>query len=255
MPTDTPYAGAALYGVLACAAILLGGRLVGPSQGARRGLQGVFASVGAGFLIGLGALGALPEALEHASTPLPPLLVALGALCLMLWLHRFGHAHQHDHGHHPDEHAHAHGDGAELSLYDARMAVGGLALHSLLDGVAVSAVLANERELGFFVAFFVLLHKLPEGAAAAALTYASGGQSGTARRGVWVVAGASLLGALAIFVVGPVLTYALAVTAGVTTGVGIGIASHLRKQGALAATLGVSSGALLFWLAEVFLHH
>ena len=66
---------------------------------------------------------------------------------------------------------------------------------------------------------------------------AAGSPAGAAP-GVWIVAAASLLGALAIFVVGPVLTYALAVTAGVTTGVGLGIASHLRKHGAVTATLG-----------------
>jgi zinc transporter ZupT len=195
--------------------------------------------------------------------------VAASTLCLMLWLHRFGHTHAmtahgqapaHDHDGHGHRHGHdPHGPheqsaDVELSLHDARMAVAGLALHSLLDGVAVSAALANQRSLGLFVAFFVLLHKLPEGAAAAALTYASGGQSSAAKRSVLTVAAASLVGALAVFVVGPVLTYALAVTAGVTTGVGLGIASHLRRQRARDAIFGVGGGLLLFAVAEWLLH-
>jgi zinc transporter ZupT len=95
---------------------------------------------------------------------------------------------------------------------------------------------------------------LPEGAAAAALTYASGGQSQTAWRGVSIVALASLLGALAFFVVGPVLAYALAVTAGVTTGVGLGIAGHLARERSRSALLGVIAGAVLFAAADMLLH-
>ena len=270
---DTPYAGAVLYGLLSAAAILLGGGIIGQTPSMKPSLRYAFGSIGAGFLIGLGCVGALPEAIEHAASPLMPVLTAAGTLALMVWLHRFGHAwtsgphHGHAHGHehgHGHEHAHGHGHGhehhghseqpAELSLYDARMAVAGLALHSLLDGVAVSTTLSSEGGIGVFVAVFVLLHKLPEGAAAAALTYASGGQTSSARRGVGVVAAASMLGALAFLLVGPVLPLALAVTAGVTTGVGLGIAGHLGRENKGRALLGVLTGALLFAAAEVLLH-
>ncbi len=248
MTTDIPYWAAALYGGLAAAAILLGGGLVGPARKSGNLAAGLLASVGAGFLIALGLVGALPEAFERFSSPVVPGLLALASLGLMLFVHRAGHLHgTHAHGGHTDA-------PPELSLYDARMAVGGLALHSLLDGVAVSAALASHRELGFFVAFFVLMHKLPEGATAAALTYASGGESGVARRGVVLVAFASLLGALAIVVVGPVLGYALAVAAGVTAGVGIGIATHLFRHNAGKAALGMLAGALVFALTEWLLH-
>jgi zinc and cadmium transporter len=254
---DTPYAGAVLYGLLSAAAILLGGGIIGQTPSMKPSLRYAFGSVGAGFLIGLGCVGALPEAIEHSSSPVVPALTAAATLALMVWLHRFGHAWTKD-SHHGHAHAHdhrAHSEPpAELSLYDARMAVAGLALHSLLDGVAVSTTLSSEGGIGVFVAVFVLLHKLPEGAAAAALTYASGGQTSSARRGVGVVAAASMLGALAFLLVGPVLPMALAVTAGVTTGVGLGIAGHLGRENTPRALLGVLTGALLFAAAEVLLH-
>lgn len=260
MTTGIPYWVATLYGCLAAAAILIGGGLVGPARarGRGRGIEGTFAALGAGFLVALGALGALPEALEGNVSAWLVSALALAALGGMLWLHRLGHhGASAQHAHH-DQHAHdphARQPAPELSLYDARMAVWGLALHSLLDGVAVSASLATgKRELGLFVAFFVLLHKLPEGAAAAALTYAGGGETRTARHGVWIVAAASLCGAFAIFAVLPVLTYALAITAGVTVGVGLGIASHLRKHGAGRALAGMSAGAGLFAITEWLLH-
>jgi zinc transporter ZupT len=260
--TGIPYWAAAVYGLLAAVAIMVGGGLVGPRHAPGRSLHGVLAALGAGFLVALGALGALPEAIEHAGGVRLPLLIAAVALAGVLWLHRFGHAGAHpaphapahDHTHVDDHAAHDHQHAEELSLYDASLAVWGLALHSLLDGVAVSAALASRHEQGLFVAVFVLLHKLPEGAAAAALTYASGGQRDRARRGVMIVALASIVGAFAIVFIEPVLPYALAVTAGVTIGVGLGIASHLLRHHALRALGGMAIGALLFALTELLLH-
>jgi zinc transporter ZupT len=104
------------------------------------------------------------------------------------------------------------------------------------------------------VAFFVVLHKIPEGATAAALTYASGGDVKRARRGVLLVATASLLGGLTIFAVRSVLGYALGVAAGVTTGVGIGIATHLLRHDRKSASLGLALGVALFAIGEWLLH-
>jgi zinc and cadmium transporter len=279
MSTELPYWVAALYGVLAAAAILLGGGLVGPFRARGLEARSGLAALGAGFLLALGALGALPEALEQAEAPLVPLLLALASFGGMLLLHRFGHGdphtepphhghdhghgHGHDHGQDDHEHApgqkpsvahHAHAHTQELSLYDAHLAVAGLTLHSLLDGVAVSAALASQHELGVLVAVFVLLHKLPEGATAAALTLASGGQAQDVRRNVLVVALASLLGALAVFVVGPYLVHALAITAGVTSGVAIGIAGHLLRHDRTKPLLGLLAGVALFAVSELLLH-
>ena len=267
MSSELPYWVAALYGVLTALAILLGGGLVGPFRG--KGLHAAcsLAAIGAGFLFALGLLGALPEALEMSEAPVLPVVLALGSLTAILFLHGFGHrGDSHSHSHEADAEAHAHtghgqaaphARGHELSLYDAHLAVAGLALHSLLDGVAVSASLQSREELGMLVALFVLLHKLPEGATAAALTLASGGLARDLRRNVLIVAFASLTGALAVFVVGPYLVHALAITAGVTTGVALGIASHLlrnqQKRG--QAIWGIACGIALFAVSNVFVHH
>jgi ZIP family zinc transporter len=144
---------------------------------------------------------------------------------------------------------------AGLSLHDARLAVAGLALHSLLDGVAVSAALASRRELGIFVAVFVVLHKIPEGAAAAAITYASGGEARDARWAVVCVALATALGAMTIFAVGPLLALSLSAAAGVTSGVGVGIASHLEQHDARRGRIGIALGVSLFMLSEWLAHH
>jgi zinc transporter ZupT len=305
MPADVsiPYWAAALYGLLGAAGIIAGGFFVGRDTLARRSAKGVWPGVGAGFLIALGVLGALPDACERVGSIWIGGGLALAAFLTVLFAHGAGHREAdhvadgapgagHSHGHsrenedrahdtaraadsrehshahassHPN-HAHAHarastdtshghtGAHAGLSLHDARLAVSGLALHALLDGVAVSAALASLQELGLVVAFFVVLHKIPEGAAAAALTYASGGEAKRARSGVLLVAAASFLGGLTIFAVRTVLGYALGVAAGVTAGVGVGIATHLLRHDRKSGAIGLALGAGLFALGELLLH-
>jgi zinc transporter ZupT len=250
MPSDIPipYWAAALYAFTGAGAILVGGGVVSRDKVAEHSARGVWPALGAGFLIALGALGALPEACERTGSMLIGVALAAPAFLAILLAHGAGHR---DAGHA----GHAHGAQAGLSLHDARLAVSGLALHALLDGVAVSAALASQRELGLMVAFFVALHKVPEGATAAALTYASGGDARRARRGVGLVAAASLAGALAIFAVSPILGYALGVAAGVTSGVGVGIASHLFRHDKYRALIGLTLGALIFALGEWLVHN
>ncbi|HEY2733055.1 MAG TPA: hypothetical protein VGI70_03680 [Polyangiales bacterium] len=249
MTGELPYWTACLYGVLGAGAIAIGGGLIGRGGAISREPQGLVAGMGAGFLIALGLFSALPDACARSASV--PLAIGLAVLTFaaVLLAHRAGHGHaEHEHGHeHPQGRA-------GLSLHDARLAVAGLALHSLLDGVAVSAALTNGAELGIFVAVFVVLHKVPEGAAAAAITYASGGTPRAARLGVSCVAFAAALGALTIFAVGPLLAFALSIAAGVTSGVGVGIASHLVKHRAPRGRLGLGFGVSLFVLSEWLLH-
>ena len=246
MPSEItiPYWAAALYALVGAGAILLGGGVVAGDAVARHSARGLWPALGAGFLIALGALGALPEAIERTGSLAVGGGLAAVSFLAVLFAHGAGHRGS----------GHSHGTHADLSLYDARLAVSGLALHALLDGVAVSAALASQRELGLLVAFFVALHKVPEGATAAALTYASGGDARRARRGVALVAAASLAGALTIFAVAPVLGYALAIAAGVTSGVGVGIATHLMRHDLRRALAGLALGALIFALGEWFVH-
>lgn len=263
MPHEIPYWAAGLYAVLGAAAIALGGGLVGSGRFAEQSSRGVWPAAGAGFLIALGVLGVFPEACEQLGSI--PLAGALAALAFGGLLFAHGMGHRETHAHPAGAHGHGtvgsagagdrlHGAHAGLSLHDARLAVIGLALHALLDGVAVSASLATEHREGILLALFLLLHKVPEGATAAALTYASGGAKRTARLGVTFVAAASLLGGLTIFVLTPVLSYALALTAGVTAGVGVGIATHLLKADRRRALWGFAIGAGLFTLSETLLH-
>ncbi len=254
-----PYWAAALYGLLGAAGIVAGGTFVGRGTVRQLSTSGVWPGVGAGFLIALGVLGALPDACERIGSNLVGGALALVSFLGLLFAHGAGHRDaNHGHSHGGGSHgggSHGGSSHAGLSLHDARLAVAGLALHALLDGVAVSAALASLQELGLVVAFFVVLHKIPEGATAAALTYASGGEAKRARGGVLLVAAASLLGGLTIFAVAPVLGYALGVAAGVTAGVGVGIATHLLRHDRNRAALGLALGAALFAVGEWLLDH
>jgi zinc transporter ZupT len=250
MTNELPYWTACLYGLLGAGAILLGGGLVAKGRLNAGRPHPVLTGMGAGFLIALGALSALPEAYARSGSVLHTLVPALLAFAFVLFVHRLGHR---GHGAESATHGH-HGAHAGLSTYDARLVVAGLALHALLDGVAVSAALADRRELGIFVAVFIVLHKAPEGAAAAALIYASGGKPRAVQLGVVALAIASAVGALTIIAVGPMLTAALSVAAGVTSGVGVGVAGHLVKHRTRGAYVGLAAGMLLFVLCDALLH-
>ena len=244
MTSALPYWVALIYGAVGAAAVAVGGGLVGARSRDSHESHGILPAMGAGFLIALGAFSALPEALELGPSRALTVGIAVATFALVLVAHGVGHRRLTDH---ESEHGGGH---AGLSLHDARLAVTGLALHSLLDGVAVSAALAERRELGLVVAAIVVLHKMPEGAAAAALVYASGGSPARVRRSVWLLAVTTALGALTIFAVGPLLGLALSLAAGVTTGVGVGIAGHLLKHRTRHALVGVVAGAMLFALSE-----
>ena len=248
MASESPYLVAGGYGALAALITLLGGWLVRPRErGAPWAATSYLVPVAAGFLLALGGLGALPEALEHWDSPWIPCTVAFGVAALTLVIHRLGHA-----GHDHDEDHQDHGQAPGLSLHDARMAVGGLALHAFVDGVVLGAAFVGGG-LGYLAVFAVLLHKLPEGATAAAITYAGGGDRGQARRGVIVVALASLVGAVTISALQPMLPYAQPLVAGFTIGIGLGIAGHLKRGPLLRPALGLLLGVLLFVATEYLL--
>jgi hypothetical protein len=135
MPAETsiPYWAAALYGLLGAAGVVVGGSLVARDKLAHQSASGVWPGVGAGFLLALGVLGALPEACEWIdSVPIGAALAAASFLAVLFAHgaghresggHRHGavghqrgagrgggeieHEHEHEHGH---AHAHEHGE-------------------------------------------------------------------------------------------------------------------------------------------------
>jgi len=97
------------------------------------------------------------------------------------------------------------------------LAVVGLGVHTLFDGVAIAAGFMVSPALGAVIFIAVLLHKLPEGFTIASIMLAGGHSRGAALGagallGVLTLTGALLTGLFA----GAHVAYALALSAGVT---------------------------------------
>ena len=138
----------------------------------------------AGVMLGIGLLHLLPHAYYQLRSIDATVSWALGGFLLMFFLERFFHFHHHDtpeelaasleHGAHSNDHAHAHDHGGHGHATDAVQAhpfswggaAVGLALHSIIDGVALAAAVAAEEQhehglalAGFGTFLAVVLHK------------------------------------------------------------------------------------------------
>ena len=172
-----------LFAVLAGAANLIGALVVTTRRGwSPRALQTIVA-FSAGFLIAVALAGLLPEALaEHGESAA---LVALAGYVLV-------HLTQHVLG----RHFHFGEETHEVSRFAGFAALGGLMLHTFVDGVAIASGFQVSPELGLLVFLGIFLHKVPEGLAISSLFLASGASRRQALTAAVVLAAATVLGAL-----------------------------------------------------------
>src|SRR5271169_6467618 len=164
---------AALLGLTAAAANVLGGSLVTHREWSRRYLN-YFIALGAGFMLATALLEMIPESLKlrsnsaagfDASTDTVFLLVLGGYFLVHFFEHTVApHFHFGEETHH-HEMSHAHASYAALL---------GLVIHTFFDGVAIGAGLLVSTWLGGLIFIAVFLHKIPEGFTVASLMLASG---------------------------------------------------------------------------------
>ncbi len=160
-----------IYAVLVVLSSLLGGFLPALIRLNHTRLQLLLSGIG-GLMLGIGLFHLLPHSLNaEVSIDRAVWWLMLGLLTTFLLIRVFS---SHDHGHSHDAHAEAGGHGCShedphrLSGSKYRW-VGialGLSLHTLLDGVALSAAVLSDSQhmsgaifLGFAVFLGVLLHK------------------------------------------------------------------------------------------------
>jgi zinc and cadmium transporter len=170
------------YCVLIVAASLAGGLLPWLVKLTHRRMQLTMSFVG-GLMLGVALLHLLPHAVAKGVTLDTAVWWTLGGLLAMFLLIRVFHVHAHEHGeaaeeehqhnhdHHSHEHCdHGHSHSAELTSERNFSWVGlafGLALHTIIDGLALGAAVAAEADeaehgwalygVGAFLA--VALHK------------------------------------------------------------------------------------------------
>jgi len=202
-----------------------------------------FVAGGAGFMLAAAFVRLLPES---AHVPHAFLFVLIGYFGVHLFEHTVA-----PHFHFGEE---IHTE-ALLRPAAGMLAVFGLGVHTLFDGVAIAAGFMVAPTLGLLLFFAVLLHKVPEGFAVASIMLATGRSREAA-----VAAGATLGLSTLVGAVGTTLFagryvgYALALSAGVTIYVAASdLIPEVNREGGPALAWTVFGGLLLFTCADWFL--
>ena len=243
MLTYVAFAAVAAAGDLAGAAVVMATHRHG---GAR---LRYFVAAGAGFMLAAAFVRMLPESahVEHAF-----LFVLLGYFGVHLFEHTVA-----PHFHFGEEIHHE----ALLRPSAGYLAVLGLGVHTLFDGVAIAAGFMIGPSLGVLLFLAVLVHKLPEGFTVASIMLASGHSRARAVGAAGLLSALTILGALATtFVARHHMGYALAVSAGVTIYVAASdLIPEVNREGGPALGWTVFGGLVLFalvdWLLSAFVAH
>lgn len=208
-----------------------------------------FVAAGAGFMLAAAFVRMLPESshVDHAF-----LFVLLGYFGVHLFEHTVA-----PHFHFGEE---VHRE-ALLRASASYLAVLGLGVHTLFDGVAIAAGFMIDPRLGIVLFLAVLVHKLPEGFTVASLMLASGHSRARALAAAGLLGALTIFGALATaFVAEHHIGYALALSAGVTLYVAASdLIPEVNRVGGAALGWTVFAGLLLFvavdWLLSQFIVH
>jgi zinc transporter ZupT len=234
---------------VAAAADVAGAVIVTTVHSKRHAPLRYFVAGGAGFMLAAAFVRMLPEA---TNVPHAFLFVLLGYFGVHLFEHTFAPHFHFGEETHPE---------AMLRPAAGWLAVIGLGVHTLFDGVAIAAGYMVSPTLGGLLFLAVLVHKVPEGFTIASLLLAGGHSRATAiaaggALGLLTLGGALLTGLVAVQHVG----YALALSAGVTIYVAASdLIPEVNREGGPALAWTVFAGLLFFigadWLLSAFVSH
>ena len=198
-----------VLGIVAALADVFGGFLLVRRHWEQRYLR-YFVALGAGFMMAAAMLEMIPESFQ-----LRPLGGVLGAPLLILVGFCIVHLLEHTitpHFHFGEE-THHH---EMVSRHTSYSVLGGLAVHSMFDGVAIASGFALSTWLGWVLFIAIFLHKVPEGFTIASVMLASGSSRRTALFSSIIVAAATIVGVLVITVAPRLVAFGLPLSAGVT---------------------------------------
>ena len=148
-----------------------------------------------------------------------------------------------------------------ISPKTAYTAIGGLLLHTLFDGVSISAAAQVDFKLGILMFVAVFLHKFPEGFTIASMILASGKGFKEVIIATSLVGLTTLIGVLGFYFLGTnvelAVAYALPLSAGVTLYVAasdlIPEVNHHGGKNPLVS-LSVFAGVAMFFIMHFALH-
>jgi zinc transporter ZupT len=230
---------------LASLATLLGGWGVVRFLQGRAQFMRLLSGVAAGYLLSVTVVRIIPECLEARGGESNAWWVLVGYLLVHVMEHGIT-----LHFHYGEE---THADGSPLS---GMLALVGLSLHSLMDGVAIAAALATHSNLGPLVVLGILLHRIPEGGTIASIFLVRG----FGNRGALLAAGTLALAALAGSAGQALLDLPTGPILGLTAGLALYVASsdllpEVQKVSGLRGTMALLSGVGIFLLSSRLLPH
>ena len=234
-----------VFASLAAAGDVVGSAIVARAHRGGQAPLRYFVAAGAGFMLAAAFVRMLPES---AHVPQAFLFVLIGYFGVHLFEHTVA-----PHFHFGEE-THS---GAILKPAAAYLAITGLAVHTVFDGVAIVAGFMVAPTLGVLLFIAVLLHKVPEGFTVASITLASGRSRGAALAAGAALGSLTMLGAVATtLLAGRQVGYALALSAGVTIYVAASdLIPEVNREGGPALAWTVFAGLVLFAGADWLLGH
>jgi zinc transporter ZupT len=231
------------FAAVAAAADVAGAMIVTTVHKRRHAPLRYFVAAGAGFMLAAAFVRMLPEATH---IPNAFLFVLLGYFGVHLFEHTFAPHFHFGEEIHPE---------ALLRPAAGWLAVAGLGVHTLFDGVAIAAGFLVSPALGGVLFLAVVIHKIPEGFTIASIMLAGGHSRAAAlgaggALGVLTLGGALLTGLVADRHVG----HALALSAGVTIYVAASdLIPEVNREGGPALAWTVFAGLLFFVVADALL--
>lgn len=147
----------------------------------------------------------IPESFRLSAT-ITPILILVGYCILHLMEHTITPHFHFGEETHPEEF---------LSARTGYSVLGGLAVHSLFDGVAIGSGFTLSHWLGWLIFIAVFLHKTPEGFTIASIMLASGRGVRMALNASFLLATTTILGVLVIELLPGFVKFGLPLSAGV----------------------------------------
>ena len=234
-----------LLAPLASLGTLLGGWGVVRFLQGRASFMRLLSGVAAGYLLAVTLVRIVPECLEPANGgDGNAIWIVMGYLLVHVVEHGIT-----PHFHYGEE-THAGSKGSGL------MALFGLSLHSLMDGVAISAALLTHSNLGALVFLGILLHRIPEGGTIASIFLSRG----FGNRGALLAAGTLAAAALAGALGQELLKVPVGPTLALSGGVALYVASsdllpEVQKEPGWKSTASIMGGVAVFMATTVLLPH
>lgn len=241
----TPNLAGLLFSAAAALATFLGGFLVTASGERYRTSVKYFMAVGAGFLLSVVFLEAVPRTYRELNEGF-----ALWFLGGYLLIHLVEHTWV-AHFHFGEE---VHSEEVILTRSGPAASIG-LAVHAFFDGFSITAASQFSLAVGALMFVAIGLHKLPEGFTVASLNLAAGRSQRTALRWAGFLGVATLLGALVSGFLKAYPAEMLAISGGVALYIAASdLVPEVNRLPGIRTPAWVFLGVLFFYLTERFLH-